>query len=55
LDAGRRKALKKAFADAQSLAPDMNELWASWPSLLIGYGLGEHLGALPVKILCKAA
>jgi hypothetical protein len=28
--------------------PNLDEAWAAWPSILIGYGLGKGLGAIPV-------
>ena len=41
----QRKALKKAYEKAASLLPPTDALWANWSQTLIGYGLGQHLGA----------
>jgi hypothetical protein len=27
--------------------PNLDESWAAWPSILIGYGLGKELEAVP--------
>ena len=48
LDASQRKALKKAYKDATSLLPNLDEAWAAWPDILASYGLGKELGAVPV-------
>lgn len=47
LSPDQRKALKKAYKAAASLMPNLDESWAAWPSILIGYGLGKELGAVP--------
>ena len=39
----------------ESVLPSLDALWASWPEILIGMGLGKHLGAVPVVPLAKAA
>ena len=44
----QHKMLKKAYKDAASVLPNLDEAWAAWPSTLIGYGLGEELGATPI-------
>jgi hypothetical protein len=46
LDAGQRKALKKAYEKAKSMLPVTDALWGNWSPTLIGYGLGQHLGAI---------
>ena len=48
LDASQRKALKKAYKDATTLLPNLDEAWAAWPDILASYGLGKELGAVPV-------
>jgi len=55
LDPAQRKALKKTFKAAESVLPNLDALWASWPEILIGMGLGKHLGAVPVVPFAKAA
>jgi hypothetical protein len=42
----QRKALKKAYEKAASVLPSTDALWANWSQTLIGYGLGQHLGAI---------
>ncbi len=54
LDAPRRKALKNAYAAAQSLVPNLDSLWAKWPDMLVNYGLGNQLGAVPIKAYMAA-
>jgi hypothetical protein len=41
----QRKELKKAYKEAASLLPSTDALWDNWTQTLIGYGLGQHLGA----------
>jgi hypothetical protein len=41
----QRKALKNAYVKAASVLPSTDVLWANWSQTLIGYGLGQHLGA----------
>jgi hypothetical protein len=48
LDKSQRVALEKARASALSLIPNLDALWAAWPDILKGYGLGKQLGAVPV-------
>jgi hypothetical protein len=48
-----RKPLRLAYANAQELVPNLDALWAKWPAALIGYGLGKHLGAVPVPLLTQ--
>ena len=48
LDPAQRKAFKKTYKAATSLLPNLDQAWADWPSTLIGYGLGEELGAIPI-------
>jgi hypothetical protein len=49
LDKSQRIALEKARAAASSLIPNLDTLWAAWPEVLKGYGLGKQLGAIPVQ------
>jgi hypothetical protein len=51
LDASQRKALKKAYQQAKSLLPNLDDQWAAWPVTLTGYGLGKELGAVPLVAL----
>jgi hypothetical protein len=51
LPADQRKILREAYANAQELVPNLDALWAKWPEALIGYGLGKHLGAVPVPLV----
>ena len=54
LDASQRKSLKSAYEAAQSLLPSLDDLWATWPNILISYGLGKELGAIPLEVFtCK--
>jgi len=55
LDASQRKVFKKALKEAQSVLPDLDTLWLSWPHVLIGCGLGKHLGALQTFPATKSA
>ena len=48
LDPAQRKALKKTYKSAGSILPTVDEAWGAWPSVLVGYGLGEELGAVPL-------
>ena len=50
LHSPQHKILKKAYKGAASVLPDLDEAWADWPKILIGYGLGEELGAIPIMI-----
>jgi hypothetical protein len=50
-----RKVLRVAYANAQKLVPNLDPLWAKWPEALIGYGLGKHLGAVPVPLCTQTA
>jgi hypothetical protein len=43
----------KAHKKAASLLPSLDHHWAAWPSILIGYGLGKELGAVPINGLGK--
>jgi hypothetical protein len=54
LDVSQRKMLKKAYQQAASLLPDLDDQWAAWPNTLISYGLGKELGAAPVNALGSA-
>jgi hypothetical protein len=49
LDKPQRVALEKARAATVSLIPNLDTLWAAWPDVLKGYGLGKQLGAVPVQ------
>ena len=41
----QRKIIKDVFADpAASLLPDTDELWKTWPDVLISCGLGRYMG-----------
>jgi len=48
-NAPARKALKSAYVAAQSLLPNLDDLWATWPDVLVSSGLGKQLGAVPIK------
>jgi hypothetical protein len=55
LDPARRKSVREAYKAAESLLPNLDAVWASWPETLIGMGLGKHLGAVPVLPFANAA
>jgi hypothetical protein len=55
LDPPRRKVVREAYRAAESLLPKLDAAWASWPQILIGMGLGKHLGAVPVVPVVMAA
>jgi hypothetical protein len=48
LDPTRAKKLKAAYEKATSIVPNLDHLWTTWPATLIGLGLGQELGALPL-------
>jgi hypothetical protein len=50
LNPAQRKALKKAYQQAESVLHDLHDQWAAWPDALISCGLGKELGALPVMV-----
>jgi hypothetical protein len=47
------KTLKNAHAAAISLIRSLDSLWTTWPKVLIAFGLGKELGAIPAQV-CKA-
>jgi hypothetical protein len=55
LDPARRKVVRGAYRAAESLLPNLDAAWALWPMALIGLGLGQHLGAVPVFPVADAA
>jgi hypothetical protein len=60
LGSDQRRAVRKAYKEAASVLPNLEDEWSRWREILVGYGLGKHLGALPamasaggVAVNCK--
>lgn len=55
LNSSQRKLLKVAYKQAVSVLPSTDALWSKWPLILVGYGLGQHLGVIPTMTTVQQA